>query len=306
MNRSTQIIHEKNLELAKTILLSEGELLSSLMEMQSRRLFGELGCTGIFNYCLRYLKFCESQANYYKRIAEVSAKVPELKAAVVQGELSISKARRIASVITPANQQEWIQNAKTMKQKELEKAVSIVNPQAHPIERIKPVARNLFELRVAVDDETDKNLEILKDLLSQKLRRPATLADVIAWAAKETREKHDPEKKAERSQKRVFSGNSATIGKNAPAKPGRQPIRARIKHEVVLRFGRRCAFRLPDGKLCGQKRWTDLHHLVPLSHGGLNEARNLKFLCSAHHRITHDRARPSAKCFLAPGAEEAR
>ena len=131
--------------------------------------------------------------------------MPELKAAVVQGELSISKARRITSVITPANHQEWIKNAQTMKQKELEKAVSIVNPQAHPIERIKPLARNISELRVPIDDETDKNLEILKELLSQKLKRPATLADVIAWAAKETREKFDPEKKAERSVKRVSS-----------------------------------------------------------------------------------------------------
>ena len=282
MNRNTQLIHEKNLKLAKTILLSEGELLSSLMEMHSQRLFGELGCTGIFDYCLRHLQFCESQANYYKRIAEVSARVPELKAAVVQGELSISKARRITSVITPLNHQEWIQNAKTMKQKELEKAVSIVNPQAHPIERIKPVAKNVSELRVAIDDETDRNLEILKDLLSQKLRRSASLADVIAWAAKETREKHDPEKKAERSATKV------SLRKFPSPRPGRHPIPAKVKHEVVLRDGNRCSFRLPEGKPCGQKRWTELHHLIPVSRGGLNEAHNLKFLCSAHHRATHE------------------
>ena len=284
MNNETQFIHETNLRLAKTILLSEGELLSSLMEMQRRNLFRELGCTGIFEYCQRHLKFCESQANYYRRIAEVSFKVPELKAAVVQGELSISKARRITTVINPTNHQEWIRNAQTMKQKELEKAVSIVNPQAHPIERIRPVARNVSELRVPIDDETDKNLEILKDLLSQKLKRAATLADVIAWAAKETREKFDPEKKAERFAKRT----TLSSRKLAPLQPGRHPVPAKVKHEVVLRDGHRCSYRSADGKICGQRKWTDLHHLVPVSEGGLNIANNLQFLCSAHHRLSHE------------------
>ena len=283
MNQSTQIIHTNNLKLAKTILLSEGELLSSLMEMQKRRLFGELGCTGIFDYCLRHLRFCESQAIYYKRIAEASATVPEIKAAVVQGELSISKARRITSVITPANHQEWIHNAQTMKQKELERAVSIANPQAHPIERIKPVARNVSELRVAIDDETDRNLEILKELLSQKLKRAATLADVIAWAAKETRQKFDPEKKAERSAAKV------SLRKLPPPRPGRRPIPAQVRHEVILRDGHQCSFPSPDGTPCGQRRWTDLHHIIPVARGGLNEAQNLRFLCSAHHSAVHDR-----------------
>ena len=288
MTKDTQALHDKNLTLAKTILLSEGELLSSLMEMQRRKLFAELGCTGIFDYCLRHLKFCESQASYYKRIAEVSHKVPELMAAVVQGELSISKARRITSVITPANHQQWIQNAKTMKQKDLEKAVSIVNPQAHPVERIRPVARNVSELRVAIDDETDHNLEILKDLLSQKLKRPATLADVIAWTVKEMCEKHDPQKRAERSQKRISIGKQfKTARPAAEPKAGRLPIPAKVKHEVVLRDGQSCSYRSSEGLICGTKRWNDLHHVVPVSQGGRNEAHNLKFLCSAHHRLIH-------------------
>ena len=284
MNNETQFIHEKNLRLANTILLSEGELLSSLMEMQRRNLFRELGCTGIFEYCRQHLKFCESQANYYKRVAEVSLKVPELKSAVVQGELSLSKARRITGVINSTNHHEWIRNAQTMKQKELEKAVSIVNPQAHPIKRIRPLDKNVSELRVAIDDETDQNLEILKDLLSQKLKRAATLADVIAWAAKDTRERHDPEKKAERSANRATPSSR----KLTPPKTGRHPIPAMVRHEVVLRDGQRCTYRSADGKPCGQRKWADLHYVVPVSQRGLNIASNLRFLCSAHHWLTHE------------------
>ncbi len=215
MKIETQVIHEKNLKLAKTILLSEGELLCSLMEMKSKRLFDDVGCTGIFKYCLDYLNFSESQAFYFQRIAEVARTVPELKEAVVKGELSVSKARRITKVITPQNQAQWIDNAKFMKQKELERAVSIGCPQELLPEGIKPIAQNISELRVAIDDETDTNLEILKNLLSQKLKRPATLSDVIRWAAKETRDKFDPEKKAERAGKKLSLGQSGPVGTHA-------------------------------------------------------------------------------------------
>ena len=179
------------------------------MEMSRRRVFAELNYSGVFDYCLRRLGFSKEQSYYYKKVAEVSVRVPELKTAIVEGELSLSSARRIAPILTPSNQAEWIGNAKSMKQSELEKAVTEVNPEAHPRERIKPVAKNVSELRVTIDDETDQALTVLKDLLSQKLRRPASLEDVIAWAVKETREKFDPEKKAARA-KPISAGNAAT------------------------------------------------------------------------------------------------
>ena len=163
------------------------------------------------------MNFSEQQAFYFKKVAEVSVKVPELKEAIIQGEITLSRARRIVPILTPQNQAEWIAKAKVLKQRELEKAVTEVNPQAHPVERIIPVAKNVLELRVAIDDETDRNLTILRDLLSQKLRRPATLTDVIAWVTKEAREKHDPERKALRAKApRHCVYGKGTQGKKVP------------------------------------------------------------------------------------------
>ena len=188
MNTQTQLLDASAKRLAKTLLLTEGELLTVLMEMSRLKVFAELNYSGVFDYCLRVLNFSREQSYYFKKVAEVSREVPELKAAIVQGELSISEARRIAPILTPANQAQWIEKAKTLIQTELEKAVNIVNPRAHPKERVKPIALNLSELRVVIDDETDQALCKLKEILSQKLGKPATLADVIRWAAKTTRE----------------------------------------------------------------------------------------------------------------------
>ena len=54
------------------------------------------------------------------------------------------------------------------------------------------MAKDLSELRVAVDPTTQENLTALKEILSQKSKRAATLAEVVAWATEVTREKFDP------------------------------------------------------------------------------------------------------------------
>jgi len=287
------------------------------MEMSRTRAFAELNYSGVYDYCLRRLGFSKEQSYYFKKVTEVSVHVPELKAAITQGELSISTARRIAPILNRQNQAEWIGKAKVLKQAELEKAVTEVNPQAHPKERIKPVAKNVSELRVAIDDETDADLTALKDLLSQKLRGAATLADVIAWAVKETREKFDPARKALRARK-LSSGNAgeekpgaATTNNPTPTAAKaptrerapiptttqikfpsgqltkRMPIPAAVRHEVVREQGAQCSFTSTDNRRCEKRRWLDLHHRTPVAHGGGNFAHNLTFLCAQHHRAVH-------------------
>ena len=269
--------------LAKDWLRTEGELLSHLMDMRKERIFAELNFSGIFDYCERELRFSRAQSYYFKSVAEKSESVPELKEAVVQGEITLSQARRIASVIEPENQKLWIADAKNLSQTELEKRVASVNPKARVKEKIRPVAKELSELKVGLDEETEKNIEALKDILSQKLGRAASLKEVVAWAAKVTREKFDPEKKAERrlGKKTVSSGNET------PPKPGRHPVPAHIRHSVILSRGRRCWHLDPSGRRCEQRRWLHFHHLRPVALGGLNTVDNLELRCSMHHALAH-------------------
>ena len=185
--------------LAENYRRTEGELLSHLMEMRKQSVFAELNYSGVFDYCERALRLSLAQSYYFKSVAEKSESVPELKEAVVQGEITLSQARRIVPVITSENQKQWVADAKNLSQTELEKRVAAVNPKAHVKEKIRPVGKELSELKVAIDEETKQNLDALKDILSQKLGRAAGLQDVIAWATKVTREKFDPEKKAERA-----------------------------------------------------------------------------------------------------------
>jgi len=161
---------------------------------------------------------------------------------------------------------------------EKSEAVSELNPKSQVRDKIKPIARELAEMRVGIDDDTQKRLKLLQDVLSQKRGNAASLSDTIAWLAEEAEIRHSPEKKAARVSSRK------TV---KPASPGRHPIPAPVKHAVIRRQGFRCAYRDKENKRCSQRRWLDFHHVTPVLRGGLNVATNLVLLCREHHQARH-------------------
>jgi hypothetical protein len=251
------------------------------MEMRQKRVFAVLNYSGVYAYCRDALRFSEAQAYYFKSVAEKAEEIPQIQEAVVQGELTLSQARRIVPVVTPENLGSWIEKAQSLSQKDLEREVKAVNPRAHIRESLKPITKELSELRVPVDTETEDALTVLSDILAQKFQRPVSRAEIVAFALKQCRERLDPEKKALRAK--VISS-----GKPLPA-PGRRPVRISVRHEVVRRHGNQCSFVGSDGRRCSQKRWLALHHKREVAHGGLNTAENLQPLCHAHHALVHQR-----------------
>jgi hypothetical protein len=226
----------------------------------------------------------EAQAFYFKSVAEASMKAPQLKEAVQSGELSLSLARRIAPVITQENQAHWIDLAKNLPQKTLERDVQASNPNAvKPKEKLKTVDKKLSHLSVLVSQDTDSDLKNLQNLLSQKTGRAATLKDVIEWAVKTTKEKYSPEEKAKRNEKR----KKVTQKVNPVSSSGRTPIPSSVKHEVVKREAFQCNFTSPLGVRCQTKRWLNFHHKQEVANGGKNTSENLTFLCTSHHKFIH-------------------
>jgi hypothetical protein len=95
------------------------------------------------------------------------------------------------------------------------------------------------------------------------------------------------------------------------ARASRTPIPAKTLHSVNLRDQRKCQYPLiraekthtnADEKvtekprslgipapLCGQTRFLEIRHLVPLSEGGSHTVQNLITLCSHHHEWIHSR-----------------
>ncbi len=269
-------LHERAVGLAKRYKETEGELLEVLMQMQDERLFIHFNCKGIYSYCIAELGLSDAQAGYFSRVARKSREVPELKAAIDDGTLTLSQARRIVPVITKDNHAEWIEQAAILPQKELERVVTIVNPNAAIRERLKPVTPTRSELKLGVDLELEKKLKHVQNLESQRLGRAVSLEETMKAMVELYLDRKDPVRKA------VRASSSRKAIPRAPATPGRHRIAASLAHAVHLRDGFQCT-----SPGCTERRWLHLHHIVPVERGGLNTLTNLRTICFSHHRLAH-------------------
>jgi 5-methylcytosine-specific restriction endonuclease McrA len=286
---SIQVIHQQALDCAKNFKRAEGALLEIILKVDDRKVFRELGYPSLFAYVVGALKLTEAQAYQFIGVARKSREVPELKEAIHQGSLNVSTARRIVSVITPENQKSWIDKATSLPQKKLEMEVAKENPTPEVREKLKPIAEARLEMRTGISQALSTKLARIRDLLSQKRGKAASMEEALEAMAECYLEKNDPVRRAERalSLRRVSK-------KQKPTTQGaRRSLEARVKHQVILRDQYQCAYEDKNGR-CQQKRWLDVHHRRPVSQGGTDSFQNLVTLCFHHHKKAHiDLARAS-------------
>jgi polyhydroxyalkanoate synthesis regulator phasin len=134
-------------------------------------------------------------------VARKALEVPKLKEAIASGEINVSRAKRIVSVISEATQEEWISKACSLSQRELEQEVVKVNPEAVPSEKIRPIANSLSELRCAIPKEVEALLRRVQDLESQRTNKAVSFVEALKSAYEIYLEKKDPVKKAGRSSR---------------------------------------------------------------------------------------------------------
>src|SRR5256885_711327 len=108
---------------ATEYLRQEGRLLLDIIEVERTKAYRCFGMTYLTTYCEKKLRLSENVAQTFVRIVNKSIVVPELADAVVRGEIKITKAKTIASVITKENKSEWIEKAESLSKFELEKEV---------------------------------------------------------------------------------------------------------------------------------------------------------------------------------------
>lgn len=278
-----QSIHEKALELAAAFKRAEHELLTILQEVEANRVFEKMGYNSLFTYATSALKLSEGYSYALISVARKAKQVPELKEAIAIGGLSVSRAKKISSVITPENSSVWIERAKTLTQRELEKAVVTVNPKA-AIERMSFVATDRVQFQCGISEKLMRKIERAQDLLSQRLKRSASMEDVLEVLTSKYLQSEDPVSKAERAKKIVPA--KARFSRIVP-----RVIPMAVKHQVALRDQGQCSFVNSDGQRCGATRFVQMHHVQPLAMGGAHTTENLATLCFHHHRLFHNRHR---------------
>lgn len=275
-------LHFRALELVKQYQSVEAALVEVLRQIDDRRIYREHGAASLFVYATKVLGLTESVAWNFITVSRATKRSPTLKQAIQNGELSVSKARRITSVLSFENQAEWVEKAKTLSQRNLEKAVAKENPKTLAPERTSYVAENLIKLELGVSEQELEEIKYVQDLLSSFKQKSVSLKDAILETVRSFKARHDPLEKAKRAQK---PDSSQVAQPESPAKG----FTAAIVHEIAVRDQNQCRGTDPDGKRCASRRWLDIHHRVPRREGGSDDLVNLITLCRAHHQLAHAR-----------------
>jgi 5-methylcytosine-specific restriction endonuclease McrA len=312
MNRDLNQLRTLARETAARYNKNEAELMRIIKEIHQSKAFVTWGFTSLFDYCVQELKLSEASTSNFSAVAKKSNEVPALAFAVENGELSISKARKIVPVVTKENHDKWLSLAKTSTSREIEKAVAIAQPKLAVKEVMKFVAENVISVTTAFTEEEVELLKRVMDLESQKTRKASSRKDALVSALKVYIEHNDPVVKAERAEMRAQKKLAASSAEHEVSAvpsthsllksvPGQKLSRqnhigskrstypAALVHAVHLRDQLQCTIKDQNGKRCGATRWLDIHHVIPRSHGGRDTLENLTTVCSAHHRFIHSK-----------------
>jgi hypothetical protein len=195
---SVQNIHEKALIVAQKFKRAEADLISVLQEVDEAKVYLRMEYPSLFQYCVDALGLSESVASNFITVSRKAAEVPGLQAAIQAGTLSVSKARKIVPILTLANQEEWVDKARTFSTRKLEEEVAKVDPREATPERMKFVSEDRVDLRLGVSKTTREKLLLAQDLESQRRMRAATFEETLETLLEVFLEVKDPVRRAAR------------------------------------------------------------------------------------------------------------
>ncbi len=285
-------LNSLNLEAVKAVAScqkSEAYPLRVIEVVSEKELHLDCGLPSLYSYCTRLLHISEGIAYALIAVINKAKEVPELIEAIESGKVSLSKAKKICSVITPKNHKEWIDLATYETSRVIEKCVAQANPKDAVKESVQYKSADRIEFKLGVSEEWMELLATTKDLLSQKHSRAVTSEEALLTVMREFNDRHHPVKKAERVMARANRQCPGTVApsKRAERKPlKRKPLQRITIHAVNHRDQGQCTYVSELGR-CEQKRWLDHHHIIPIAHGGTNETKNLTTLCHGHHKMLH-------------------
>ena len=205
----------------------------------------------------------------------------------------------VLSKTSPFTENRWIAMSQTLSQRELKKKIVAERPKEAVRDKITYLQPSQVKLVCGISEELMKEIERIKELVSQNTGRPANLEETLKAMATLYLERKDPIKKAERVLAKEQISYSPSAKREGPSflslrrvdnsQAKRTSIPAQIRHEVMKRDRGQCTFKDKVATPCQNKRWLDLHHKKSIASGGEHSLNNITTLCRQHHRFLHQR-----------------
>ncbi len=258
------------------------EIIHHLQEIQRRRLFSDLGCRSLWDYCMKALGYSESQVKRTIDAMKLIQEIPEVEAIIEKGELSLSNVvaaqvhfRSEEKAGAPLSVEAKLEVIETLKNKSTREGEKILleksSAEPAPVkERIKKVTAKISEIKFGADEKFLEMMDAVKGLLAHKHPQMNTqeLMEIVFTMALD---KLDPARKVNTEKKMPKNLPPAPAVKNE-AGVGRKHISIKIKRDVWKESGSKCVN-------CKSHYSLEIDHEMPVSLGGGSAKENLRLLC---------------------------
>lgn len=312
-NLNDKILLESTKKLSAEERKITADILNHLREIEFRRLHLELGYSSLFEYCLRELKYSESQA--YRRVSAMRLirDLPEIENKIKDGSLTLSNAAKIQTfikqtkaqnkVITKIEKQDLIKKIENKSARECDLELLKLSPEPIIIKtKERVISEEYTEYKITIKKDLKSKLDKVKSLLSHQNPNGDLnkLLDILCDMVLKKKDTSSRRKASITSQvqsvatqsspKSVPIKNQSALG-NKPSHPVKplsknsRYIPSTARHEVYMRDKGCCTYTDPKThRKCESRHLLQYDHKYPLSLGGETDIKNLRLLCFQHHK----------------------
>jgi len=264
-----------------------------IAEIETRKIYADLGFDGMYAYLTRGLGYSEGSAYRRLQAARLLKQVPRVAEKVEAGTLNLSQLTQVQKCLK--------ESAKKGESVSLEQTLEVLNKLENknsfetqktlaqemnlPVvthEKIKPQQDNSVRLEMTLTKKQFAELEQAKSLLSH-LCPEGSWSEVISTLAKQYNHR--------KLQGRTKLTQSAIARGKSPYRHSREYISVHMKRALFKKAQHCCEYKDPHTQQrCQSKYKLEIDHRQPIALGGNNELGNLRILCQAHNALAARRA----------------
>jgi hypothetical protein len=273
-------------------------LIEHLEEIQARGLYASMGYASMWEFATQELGLSEGSAQRRIQAMRLVRDVPEAKASLADGSLSLSNAAKLQGFRQQEKKRgrkpdprKLVEEVKSCSQRECELALLALSPEPPaPKEGNRIVsAREDRELKITVSPEVYEKIQKLKGLLAHA-RPDASLAELLEYMTDECLTRLE-KKKGVRDDAQAAA--AAVTDKKALPVGRRVYLPAALRRAVWARAKNQCEV-TAGARRCSSQYRLEVDHAIPLAQGGSNELSNLRLACWQHNHQGFAAARRSA------------
>ena len=258
-------LHEELIELVKQERRITSKILDLLQQVENRKSYIGWGYSNLFEYLVKGLGYSEALAYQRKAALKICQAIPEIKAKLDQGSLSLTtlaRASRVLNTKSVAEKRSLLLELENKSSREVDKILA----REMPTEKIPgPAKRYVTESKIRITlDFTESEFENLERLKALKSHQVKDFKELVAMLVDKELEKYN------RTSKLASNSDNP------------RQIKITLKNHLLQKANYRCQY--PG---CQQTHFLQVDHIQSVAQGGHNDPTNLQVLCQAHNHFKY-------------------